>query len=288
MGIYECSFWEKGKIHRCFIPADIDDHIARDDPRTRLMDAIEHDCCMEHISYLVEEFGIDVSSIEEIVFSKAIDHSSYNALWWMEQNLVGFSVKERLESGGDALVERLASSPNILRFMEAAVEQEDEKELSGIKDIRMVLQQSMDARQDDPISNVFLTTLLKSNNFRAWDGALSPLGLGFLYRLNYGTKQILAYANVPAEFHYVANRFLAFKILDEMELCLDNSLTPAEFKGPNAKSQILRYIRSCWDYWMIGIGSFAFCDYDFRGDTPLALVHVGKFAMKRDFDILSI
>mmetsp|Transcript_31441 Transcript_31441/g.75852 ORF Transcript_31441/g.75852 Transcript_31441/m.75852 type:complete len:2512 (-) Transcript_31441:67-7602(-) len=290
MGSYECSFRDdKGKVHRCYIPEDTDEHIARDDPRTRLMDAIEDDCCMEHISFLVKEFGIDVSSIEEIVFLKAIDHSSYNALWWMEANL-GLSVRQRLESGGEALVERFASSPNILRFMQTAVEENDEERDSGVEDIRAVLQGSP-GRRDDPNSNVFLTTLLRTN-MRALDYALSPLALGYLYRLTDGTKRGLRVKGSPSSrpiVSYIADRLFAFFKLIGIEHSLDGSETPAAFRGPNAKSQVVRYLRSCWDYWKIDIGSFTFCGYDFREfSTSRGLAKTAQLAFDRELDILRL
>ncbi|KAL3942125.1 MAG: hypothetical protein SGBAC_003625 [Bacillariaceae sp.] len=65
LGFYECSFQHQGKVHRCFIVEDSDEHIARDDPWTRLMNAIEDDCTMKHISYLVDEFAIDVPAFQD-------------------------------------------------------------------------------------------------------------------------------------------------------------------------------------------------------------------------------
>ena len=53
------------------VVASDDEHVAKADkkhnPRARLMDAIEQDCSLCNIDYLVKAFDIDVASFQDLV-----------------------------------------------------------------------------------------------------------------------------------------------------------------------------------------------------------------------------
>jgi hypothetical protein len=90
------------------------------------------------------------------------------------------------------------------------------------------------------------------------------------------TEAIPRSSSPPVAF-YILNRFVAFCNLTKIERSLYLSSTPMEFKLPNAKSEIMRYLRSCWDYWEIDIGSFTFLEFDYRGEllASVAISHGG-------------
>ena len=75
----------------------------------RLMNAIEDDCSMDHISYLVDEFGIDIIPFQDQIIAIAVGHASYNALWWIQENL-GLTLPKILYSGGDEMLTTFAIS----------------------------------------------------------------------------------------------------------------------------------------------------------------------------------
>mmetsp|Transcript_31447 Transcript_31447/g.75881 ORF Transcript_31447/g.75881 Transcript_31447/m.75881 type:complete len:2497 (-) Transcript_31447:208-7698(-) len=291
LGFYECSFQHKGKVHRCYILEDTDEHIARDDPRTRLWNAIEDDCSMHHISYLVDEYGIDVPSFQDHFFAKAWDLSSFNALLWMEENL-GLKLASQLESGGDTMVERLVSSPNILRFLIKSTEYRelDEPNYDYIGVVRKIL--AGETTQNGNSS--FLVSLMRTN-IRALDYAISPLAIGHMYCWNLSTQQQQIRdlensmrSSISQQVLYILRRFNAFRDIDRIARALEeigwssSRSTEEVFEGERRELNVKQYIRFCWDYRLVDVGSFqTFCSYRLKERLPKVHYDLKNLAKRR-------
>ncbi|CAB9504446.1 tetratricopeptide repeat and ankyrin repeat containing 1 [Seminavis robusta] len=115
----------KGKpgveTYRYSIYKDNDECIAPIDaqPRERLTNAIQNNCNYEHIDYLVNAFNLDCSLILDLLVDLAIEHGSYNAIVWLQQNhSVPFSAKLKPEHNFNFL-HRVVQGKHAVRFFKS-------------------------------------------------------------------------------------------------------------------------------------------------------------------------
>jgi hypothetical protein len=118
--VYECSVLVDGKARQCHVSIDNDEHITTASPRSardRLINSIKQGCSFGHISRLIAESKLDVSTIETLVLSLAIEHGSYDMLYWMDKNL-SLPLTRIENDDGDLLQHQIVRSPNVVKFME--------------------------------------------------------------------------------------------------------------------------------------------------------------------------
>jgi hypothetical protein len=117
--VYECSGVVNGKARKCHVCYNNDEHIAASQrsARDRLIDLIKQGCSFEHILRLIEQSGLDVLMIESPVLSLAIQHGSYDMLFWMDKNLP-LPLTSIEDKDGNLLQHQIAASPEAARFMQ--------------------------------------------------------------------------------------------------------------------------------------------------------------------------
>ena len=307
VGRYKCSFRAKGKEHSCYILEDNDEYISQSDPRTRLFDAIEQDCSYEHICYLIDEFGIDISVFQDLFISKTLEHASYNALWWAQENLkmpnlskmYWFEEEEDIEV--DFMRQKLGESPNVLRFMQKAVgvefdnrdnERWDRKEKKGLDDV-IALFGRFTLRDKLP---PFLQGIIMSGNILAFDFALSSIGLGSVYSFSctpVGEVRIITdfiKDNVDEtdrmKMNFIAEKFSAFMYQCSLDFFPDSLKKKKEKKDYYSSLGMLvkLHLRFEWDFL---VRNMAFVDrYQFNNGNRvkreiLCLARDGEYEVFR-------
>jgi len=265
-GRYACTFLHKGKEFHCHIVTDNDEHVAKADkkknPRARLMDAIEQDCSLGHIDYLIKAFDIDVASFQELVLLKAIEYASYNALLWLQDNL-DINLDDLRDENGHYLMYQLAKSRDFMRFMKRLVEIESldhrDRPSSYIKQQDLLLEKE----------ESFLSALLDEGNIQALDYALTPkIGMGgiLVSHARVNLRKDLEILRIVAEDKemndvvkrdviYMVDKLIAFhkthlqvRQMYSIRLSSAGEHKVTEFEGANATEEVKRYIRFCWDY----------------------------------------
>ncbi|CAJ1941281.1 unnamed protein product [Cylindrotheca closterium] len=285
MGSYECSFQHNGKVHKCYILADTDEHIARDDPRTRLMNAIEDDCSRDHISYLVDEFGVDVIPFQDQIIASLVGHARYNALWWIQENL-GLKLTKILYSGGDEMLTNFATSRHILRFLQKVVEDQQSQSKSNPLRFHEVVR----GIDDDRDGRHHFVSLIKKSSIRAYDYFLSPLALGILFFGQHKSTEAVP-SSLIWQFRYIADRLEAYREMFRITLAFtyNQELLRENFQASHAKSRMRQYLRHCWDYRLIDVGN---CDYFAVGamkDEKLqAKSNLLSLGQRRDYNLLHL
>lgn len=173
--VYECKFiMERGKVQRCSILHDDDEHIASSEayPRQRLFDAIEQGCSRDHIHYLITEFGLDVSAFKDLVIEKAINNGCYGALQWLDEE-AEVDLEKIIDVDGNGLLHQIVKGPCAFRFFQAIAfdagsSENDNPRVFAHASFSFLL------RQRNKKGELFLQTLVRDKNVKALSLIFSP------------------------------------------------------------------------------------------------------------------
>jgi len=160
-----------------------DEHLAsiHASERDRLMDAIDQNCSLNHIEFLINTAGgMDVSVFQDAVLKRAIAAGSYNTLLWLHKTFM-LQLDEIQDAKGNTLLHQLAMSPNVIRFLETVSSTHHVKDLGYYAYVHIDFSDShagpsqpgMIHRKNES-GETWLDVLIRQGNVAALDFALNP------------------------------------------------------------------------------------------------------------------
>ncbi|KAL7552189.1 hypothetical protein ACHAWF_015404 [Thalassiosira exigua] len=172
---YECAFKNNRKEYSCHVVKDDDKHIAKSDanPRTRLFDSIEQACGREHLIYLVDTFNIDVTTFRNLVISKALQHTNFHALSWLQCDCNN-DVMDIKDVSGNNLLHMIASTSHAVRFIrEVGIISFDKGKHDAENELNMFDLFNLTSLNNNGKS--WLQILVRREDVKAFDAARSPI-----------------------------------------------------------------------------------------------------------------
>lgn len=222
---YSITFEREGKQYSCFITKDDDEHIAGygSDPRKRLFDAIEQDCTVLHLMYIVETFNIDVASFRDLALAKAMEFASYRALAWLG-HCCNIDALHFEDDRGNNLFHKIASSPNAAGFFEVWGEVSSMRPMPSW---RLGIRDRAHNRRLTNLPNAdgetWLQILVRRGDVRALDAALSPHnGLAWMiFRDEFDQLSVSINNSGHAIMQCIFDSFIKFRDLLKQYMALD-------------------------------------------------------------------